>query len=535
MTARVNLPLAAWVLALGCAHEVSPRAAPAATPAPTAKPATGQLTCERWLKLESLPLAPATQCWLASDEPKAAPGDATSAALVALAKAGGTDYDEQRAALLRRGKSALPKLRELTGSGRSARERALAKALVLRIEQPQEAQRLDAFAPSPEARMQRNPFPRAASEMRALFASHPELAFEALVRARDASDSSPPHHALLPAGESPLFEIVAKGPEGGALLSELAPRFPRAFAQWTEIDAEAATCGAIAWLDGKLPDPGDVQGLAVLSQLAGNDPLARHLRKRALREGSADQKLAAARAADQARDRNAVPELLAGLGETALHSAFREHLVSILGTKELESNLDHLGRECQPELRRAAALTSRHGNSPAAAKRLSMLGADADPRVRSAALESIAWLALRRDAPEKGFDDDLLRSVVRATADAEPGVRRAALDALWRLVVEKRRELTPELASAWARALSDRDDKCRAIALSHLDDFFGPDAALVLVLLAELKRVPDEWPYRERVAAARKSVGVLSREQVSEFGKRSGPELAAVAHAWLAR
>lgn len=525
-------------LAVACGGEPPAPKAPAAplpdAGAAAATPGAGA-ACVTRLVLPALPVEPpASRCSVANEPPADAPKDAIGRQLAELAAAPADDFLARRAKLLARGKGALGRLEELSRTAPSARERALAASLVTRIEKPGDASRLDAWAPPQHARELRNPFPAVAQALAAAYAPFPELAFEVLARARDDQDTAPPHATLAPIARSPLLEIVGKGPDGYARLADLAPRFPTAFALLAGLDAERGTCAALAWLDGKLPEASDERGRAVLAALSSDDPLALHLLRRALREGPKELRSVAAAALARRKDASAVPDLLASLGDASLAGDAWKHLTELLGAEQAELRRAQLARECSAGHRRGAAHALRFGPAESTSELLAELAGDADATVRAEALDSLAWLSLTRRDSRAAFSDRVEKAVLATCADSDANVRRLGLNALWRLVVEKRRPLDDAMRSAWARALSDPDRRARSMALVELDDFFPSDWELILVLLGDLGRVPDEWPHREALARARQNQGKPPRERVSALARGAPAELRAIAEAWLA-
>ena len=166
---------------------------------------------------------------------------------------------------------------------------------------------------------------------------------------------------------------------------------------------------------------------------------------------------------------------------------------------------------------------------------LATLAGDAERGVRAEALDALAWMALSHREANVPFDDEVESAVIAAAGDGSPNVRRLALNALWRLVVEKRRPLGDAMRATWARALSDRDRQVQNLVLAELDDFFPGDAELIVVLLGDLGRVPDEWPHRDALARARAAHPAPTRDQVATLARSAVPGLRAIAEAWLAR
>lgn len=533
-----GLALVLLGLAVGCGGETPaprPARAPERDAGPPA-PAPAHATCSTLVVLGALPeTPPASRCATPSPAPAVPPKDAVGRELAQLAAAPAEAFATHRAKLVARGAGALKRLRELAAEAPTARERGLAAALVTRLDKPGEVKLVDAWAPPQHALMLRNPFPAVRKSLEAAYAAYPELAYEALARARDDQDRAPPHAALVSVADSPLFDIVARGPEAYERLADLAPRFPFAFALLVELDAERGTCAALAWLDGKLPDGSDERGRGVLATLRSDDPLARYLLKKALRDGPPELGLVAASTLAHRKDTGVVPDLLAKLADQKLGADARAQLVTLLGADETEKKLAELGRECRAEYRVGAARALRFSPPASASELLARLAGDSDASVRAEALDSLAWLSLsRRDSPLT-FSHAVELAVLAAAGDSDPNVRRLALNALWRLVVEKRRPLDDAMRSTWARALSDPDRRAQTIALVELDDFFPSDWELILVLLGDLGRVPDEWPHREALGRARQKLGKPTRERVSELGRGSVPELRDIAEAWLAK
>ena len=492
-------------------------------------------SCETAVTLAELPTAaPASRC-VPPPEPAARASDARALELAELANAPAERFLEKRDQLVSRGRGALSRLRELALSAPTARERGLAAAIVTRIEKPTEAKRVDGWAPSKGALMLRNPSFKVAAELEAAFAPYPELAFEALVRARDASDATPPHGGFVPVLRSPLFEVVGRGPDGYSRLEELVRRFPEAFALLVKHDPVRGTCAALSWLGGKLPPADDDRARAVLAALGSDDPLAMHLLRRALRDGPVKTKSVAADALARRKDASAVPDLLALLAERTIAGPVRAHLVAVIGPEETEKQLARLARDCRAEYRSAAAHALRWSPVVSGAQVLATLAGDAERGVRAEALDALAWMALSHREANVPFDDEVESAVIAAAGDGSPNVRRLALNALWRLVVEKRRPLGDAMRATWARALSDRDRQVQNLVLAELDDFFPGDAELIVVLLGDLGRVPDEWPHREALARARAAHPAPTREQVATLARSAVPGLRAIAEAWLAR
>lgn len=533
-----GLTLVLLALAVACGGE-TPAPKLARTPERDAGPpvrAPAHATCSTLVVLAALPeTPPASRCATPSPAPAVPPKDAIGRELAELAAAPADAFAARRAKLLARGAGALRRLRELAAEAPTARERGLSAALVTRLEKPGDAKQLDGWAPPKHALMLRNPFPAVRRSLEAAYAPYPELAYEALARARDDQDQAPPHATLVSVADSPLFGIVARGPEAFERLADLAPRFPAAFALLVELDPERGSCAALSWLDGKLPDASDERGRGVLSTLRSDDPLARYLLKKALRDGPPELELVAGSALARQKDASIAPDLLANLADQKLAGDARAQLVTLLGAEEAEKRLAELSRECRAEHRLGAARALRFSPASSASELLARLAGDAEAGVRAEALDSLAWLSLTRPGSALTFSDAVELAVLAAAGDSDPNVRRLALNALWRLVVEKRRPLDDAMRSTWARALSDPDRRAQTIALVELDDFFPSDWELVLVLLGDLGRVPDEWPHREAVGRARQKLGKPTRERVSELGRGSVPELRAIAEAWLAR
>jgi hypothetical protein len=530
-------PIAATILLIGCGSPAEPKALPAlVVDASTPEaPVVVASSCEMAFVLPELPpVAPQSQC-VPRAKLLAMPAGALTAELADLSAASADSFKRKRDKLVNRGKPALKRLRELSTGAPTASERALAAALVTRIEKPAEVKRLDDWAPSKHALMLRNPAFKVAAELAAAYAPFPELAFEALTRARGGAEVSPPHTSFAPASRSPLFEVVLSGPEGYDRLADLVAAFPQAFTLLVKGDAKRGTCAALDWLAGKLPDETDERGRGVLTALDSDDPLALYLLRRALRDWSPRNKEGAAAALARRKDQSAVADLLATVGDHAVGQNVRIHLSAILGAEETEKRLALLARDCRSERRVGAARALRWSAAVPGSETLAILAGDADTSVRAAALESLAWLSLTHRDARVPFSDAVERSVIAATGDADVNVRRLALGALWRLVVEKRRPANDAMRSVWARALSDPDRRARNISLVELDDFFPGDSDLILVLLGDLGRVPDEWPHKEALEVARRIYRVPSRARVSEFARGPVPELRAIAEAWLAR
>jgi hypothetical protein len=194
---------------------------------------------------------PATRCSSATEQATPPANDAIGRELAELAASTADAFVARRSKLVARGKGAQKRLRELGTAAPTARERALALALVTRIERPADAKQLDAWTPPASAMKLRNPFPAVSRALEEAYSPFPELAFGPGPRPRRKTRpflrDARKHRSVATLG------VVAKGPEAYERLADLAPRFLERLRCWWP-RRRAGTCAALNWLDGKLPE-----------------------------------------------------------------------------------------------------------------------------------------------------------------------------------------------------------------------------------------------------------------------------------------
>jgi hypothetical protein len=358
-------------------------------------------------------------------------------------------YPERRRELLAAGPAARTFLAREAVSGADPVRRTIARALSRRAGDPRRAAALDRWRPSPETSRLHNPEFRARAELTAAYAGEPALAFERLFSAARPSDFE-----VLALGDV----VVAGRGDAFAVLATLVGRHGALADFLVQLDRAAAEDVLSNALAAGPPRETTLRLVAALGHAAGphRGRALASLRSTFATSRDDDTRRAAVRALASRGDRGAVPTLFASLLEadqTAGQGTRREvtlgALGQILGAADLDRELLRRAADRDEPTRRVAAFALGH-RAPAArwnellhtfprdAQALATLAADASPAVREAALESLAWLAIRIGVrPPGGQPAPLPRtvaaSVVASLQDRHPEVRRQGLSALWRL------------------------------------------------------------------------------------------------------
>ena len=231
-----------------------------------------------------------------------------------------------------------------------------------------------------------------------------------------------------------------------------------------------------------------------------------------------------------------VRERLDALANPSLSLVSFESLGESLGAKVRDRRLRAMVRAKKSQRRAAAAMALQWGKRTSAAKRageLALLVADKDAAVREQALGSLASVSIRAD--NVSFPARTVKSVLKALKYKDDETRWMALNAMWRLVSGKNAKLSRVMRRTVAKLLDDPpDSKAFKSIAGHLETFFEKDAGLISLVLLDLKRIEDRWPYARTLKRARAANPKLSAKIVRKLARRR-PELKPLAKTWLAR
>ncbi len=447
------------------------------------------------------------------------------------------DYLGHRAVLIGAGREVLEMLQHEASKGSTAHRRALAAAMIRRIEAPTVSQRLDNFEGEPESWQYRNPYPFVQGDMVRAFAGEAALAYERLAtRSRD------------PGWELALSEVImTSGDDAREHLIHL-----------TFLHAGAA--GGLVALIG--PDAGETIGhtLERTTERGDRVELLRSLGTSGTRDERAltqarqlfrdseyeDVRTVAAVALGELRDRMCVEDLFDSLLETDGRGT-SEHrrevtvkaLSKILGPQVLDETVGAMVTDDEASQRRIAAyvLGKLVGNRAGCGERLAILIGDRESSVRVQALRSMSTVGMvlnrSETSPEllRRMEDAVLVSLGAPTFEE----RGAAVDALWRLVGDHREPASPRMkAIAAGLAIDEPDERIRLTSLFHLKSYLGREVTgAVVLMLEDLGRLPRKYGnfyplkhwHEERSR-------LLSPEAVRRLLKSDVPALQALTRSW---
>ena len=312
-------------------------------------------------------------------------------------------------------------------AARSEVARALAVALLARIDDPLRADDLDAAAPS---------------QWRGAYAASPALALERLITGGVASDGDEARA---------LLDVIATGPRGSALLSELFARSATHAPLVTRAAPREAEAPASSALVAPSTRPATRAEIATsLGDVRTRDRLAVARLHDTLRTAIDDETIAAAAEALATLGRtDAVDEMVASLHRPVSSPASRRAartaraIERLVGPAGLDARITRLARSHDERDRSAAVAALEAGATTRGLEQLANLVDDTSPSVAASALEALEALAARDGfvdaAPtadagwrERG-GDALAGALLRRALD-----RRRVLDVLARSPFERR-------------------------------------------------------------------------------------------------